>query len=93
MAALDLGGGSTQVTFAPKDAQQTPLFSDYMHTVPTLSSTVDVFTHSYLHLGLMAVRHAVFTYGETGNVVNSECVNQIVSNKLWKYANTDYYVR
>lgn len=35
VAALDLGGGSNQVTFAPRDVSQTPLYKDFMHKVPT----------------------------------------------------------
>lgn len=94
MAALDLGGGSTQVTFAPKDATRTPAYTEFMHTVPTFKSQMDVFTHSYLGLGLMAVRHAVFTYGYGKNEtdVQSECVNPIVRHKAWKYANVEYKV-
>lgn len=95
VAALDLGGGSTQVTFAPKDPQQTPNFKDFMHTVPTGDSKIDVFTHSYLGLGLMAVRYAVFSdgYAQNATVLSSECVNPIVNKKLWKYSNIEYAVR
>lgn len=94
VAALDLGGGSTQVTFAPKDARQNPNFANYTHRVPIGSAEIEVFTHSYLNLGLMAVRHAVFTNGYPKNetTVQSECVNPIVKNKIWKYANVDYAV-
>lgn len=94
VAALDLGGGSTQVTFAPKDASRTPAFADYMHRVQAFKSQVDVFTHSYLNLGLMAVRHAVFTDGQPPNTTNIEsiCVNPIAKNKSWKYANVEYTI-
>lgn len=83
------------MTFAPKDSHQTPLFNDFMHTVATLSSSIDVFTNSYLKLGLMAVRHAVFTHGkpQEETVVSSECVNSIVKNKVWRYSNVEYQVR
>lgn len=95
VAALDLGGGSTQVTFSPKDPKQTPSFDAFMHSVPTGNSKIDVFTHSYLGLGLMAVRYAVFSNGYAKNetVLASECVNPIVSNKLWRYGNVEYAVR
>lgn len=95
VAALDLGGGSTQVTFVPKDHKQTPNIANYMQTVPTFNSKIEVFTNSYLGLGLMAVRHAVFTNGFPSNetMVKSECVNPIVDNKRWKYANVEYAVR
>ena len=95
VAALDLGGGSTQVTFVPNDPSQTPRFADYMHTVPSGSSSFDVFTNSYLNLGLMAGRHAIYTHKLPSNQTDllSDCVNPIVQNKLWQYGNVDYMVR
>lgn len=95
VAALDLGGGSTQVTFVPQDPKKTPNLADYMHNVPTGSGQMDVFTHSYLNLGLMAVRYAVFSNGFEANdtVLSSECVNPIVHKKVWRYANVEYEVR
>lgn len=95
VAALDLGGGSTQVTFVPQDPKRTPSLGDFMHTVPTGNGHVDVFTHSYLKLGLMAVRYAVFSNGFESNetVLSSECVNPIVHRNLWRYNNVEYAVR
>lgn len=93
MAALDLGGGSTQVTFALKDAHKTPLLADFMHTVSTPNAKIDVFTNSYLNLGLQAVRHAVYTSGQTTNESNtyvSECVNPIIVSKPFKYGTKVY---
>jgi ectonucleoside triphosphate diphosphohydrolase 5/6 len=94
IAALDLGGGSTQVTYVPKDISKTPLYKNYMHSVRVLNSKIDVFTTSYLHAGLMAVRHAVFTNGHPKNLTNieSECVNPIVKNKRFVYGNENYYI-
>lgn len=94
VAALDLGGGSTQVTFAPKDVSQTPLYKDFMHRVPTFNSFVEVFTTSYLGAGLMAVRHAVFTHGaaEGQNKLTSECVNSIIKDKLFRYGTEQFYI-
>lgn len=94
VAALDLGGGSTQVTFAPKDVSQTPLYKDFMHKVPTFNSYVDVFTNSYLGAGLMAVRHAVFTNAASDGLRNlsSECVNPIVKNKLFRYGTEQFFI-
>lgn len=95
VAALDLGGGSTQVTFVPKDPLQTPLLADHMHTVSTLKGKIDVFTHSYLNLGLNAARHAVFTNGYEKNQTNiqSICVNPIVHGKTLHYSNVKYTIR
>lgn len=95
IAALDLGGGSTQVTFAPKDVHKTPLMADFMHTVSTQQAKIDVFTNSYLNLGLMAVRHAIFTKGQPKELtdLHSECINPIVQSKLFVYAKVEYSIR
>lgn len=95
VAALDLGGGSTQVTFSPKDVKRTPAYAEFMHTIPTFSGEVDVFTHSYLNLGLMAVRNAAFTNGYPKNITNVEsiCINPIIKDKEWRYNNIEYTVR
>lgn len=92
VAALDLGGGSTQVTFALKDSHRTPLLADFMHTVSTPNAKIDVFTNSYLNLGLQAVRHAVYTSGENTdeNSYVSECVNPIIDTKPFKYGTKVY---
>ncbi|KAL7738762.1 hypothetical protein ACLKA6_001395 [Drosophila palustris] len=93
-AALDLGGGSTQVTFSPTDPEQVPVYDKYMHEVVTSSKKINVFTHSYLGLGLMAARHDVFTKGyDAGDtVVESVCVNPIIANRTWIYGNVKYQV-
>lgn len=50
---------------------------------------VSVFTHSYLGLGLQALRQAVFSAGQPADATQLEsvCMNPIVSNTDWKYAN------
>lgn len=93
-AALDLGGGSTQVTFSPTDPEQVPVYDKYMHEVITSNKKINVFTHSYLGLGLMAARHAVFTkgYSAEDTFVESVCVNPIIANRTWTYGNVKYQV-
>lgn len=93
-AALDLGGGSTQVTFSPTDPEQVPIYDKYMHEVVTSSKKINVFTHSYLGLGLMAARHAVFSHGykKDDTVLESVCVNPIIANRTWTYGNVQYKV-
>lgn len=98
VAALDLGGGSTQVTFVPLDPRKTPSHTAYMHSVASpdaVGGRVNVFTHSYLGLGLMAVRYGVFSAGHAVNEtqLTSECVNPIVRGKRWTYGNVEYAVR
>ncbi|XP_028983220.1 ectonucleoside triphosphate diphosphohydrolase 6 isoform X2 [Betta splendens] len=57
---LDLGGGSTQITFSLQDKksiQTSPI--DYIRSFQMFSNTHTVYAHSYLGLGLMSARLAV----------------------------------
>lgn len=57
---LDLGGGSTQITFSPQDEmtiQTSPI--DYITSFQMFNSTHTLYSHSYLGLGLMSARLAV----------------------------------
>ena len=62
-ASLDLGGGSTQITFAPKTFPVAGIEGrkHFIHQVDILEGQpLDVYSHSYLGLGLMAAREAIF---------------------------------
>lgn len=90
---MDLGGGSTQVTYELNEIQ--PGYKDFIHTVPVFNTEVNVFTNSYLGLGLMALRHAVITYHQKADnqtALESECVNPIVKDKSWIYQNIEYSI-
>lgn len=92
MAALDLGGGSTQVTFAalaPSSLKET----QYIHKAAVPQGSLPVYTHSYLGLGLMAVRKEIITLNQ-GNktTVISECVNPIIKSQKFHYGGKDYFV-
>ncbi|XP_030642649.1 ectonucleoside triphosphate diphosphohydrolase 6 [Chanos chanos] len=57
---LDLGGGSTQITFSPQDektVQTSPI--DYITSFQMFNSSHTLYSHSYLGLGLMSARLAV----------------------------------
>ncbi|KAM4607173.1 ectonucleoside triphosphate diphosphohydrolase 6 [Polymixia lowei] len=57
---LDLGGGSTQITFSPQDErtiQTSPI--DYISSFQMFNSTHTLYSHSYLGLGLMSARLAI----------------------------------
>ncbi len=61
--SLDLGGGSTQITFAPKTFPVAGIEGrkHFIHKVDILESDPwNVYSHSYLGLGLMAAREAIF---------------------------------
>ncbi|CAH1105013.1 unnamed protein product [Psylliodes chrysocephalus] len=92
VAALDLGGGSTQVTFAamtPVSLKQ----NDKIQLVASPRGQVPVYTNSFSGLGLMAARHAIITLNQ-GDAVNvtSECINPIIKKKKFHYHGTEYYV-
>ncbi|KAF5302325.1 hypothetical protein FQA39_LY10364 [Lamprigera yunnana] len=92
VAALDLGGGSTQVTFSPT-TPETLSQNQYIHQAIAPQGSIPVFTNSYLGLGLMAARKEVVTYKQDGLVnVTSECVNPIVRNKKFLFAGIEYRV-
>lgn len=92
VAALDLGGGSTQVTFAAL-APSSLKHRDRIHLAPSPTGSIPVYTHSFLGLGLKAARKAILSYGQE-NVKNitSECVNHIIEGHKFKYGTELYYV-
>ncbi|KAM9703934.1 ectonucleoside triphosphate diphosphohydrolase 5-like isoform 1-T4 [Menidia menidia] len=66
---LDLGGGSTQITFLPKlrkTIESAPV-DDYVARFEIFNSTLELYTHSYLGNGLMMGRLA--TLGARGGGV------------------------
>lgn len=92
VAALDLGGGSTQVTFSamtPASLKE----KENIHEAVSPQGSIPVFTHSYLGLGLMAARKAVISHlNKDSTNVTCECVNPVVVDKKFTYSGTDYYV-
>ena len=75
--ALDLGGGSTQITFAPRD-QATLETSppSYLHSASVFGKEQTLYTHSYLGAGLMAAREGVFRLNDPSEATSiaSACV-------------------
>lgn len=93
-AALDLGGGSTQVTFPVKDPTQTSALFDHLHEVTTSKESADVFATSYLNLGIQALRFAVLTSGKKigeANYVNA-CVHPNFKAKEFEYLENKYFI-
>ncbi|XP_066957769.1 ectonucleoside triphosphate diphosphohydrolase 5-like isoform X2 [Macrobrachium rosenbergii] len=94
LVALDLGGGSTQITFVPVESDtlmSTP--EDYLTSISLLHRELKLYTHSYLGLGLMAARQAVLLKhrGEDG-IIRSPCINPIIDHQ-WNYGGNTYTVR
>ncbi|XP_011268404.1 ectonucleoside triphosphate diphosphohydrolase 5 isoform X1 [Camponotus floridanus] len=100
VAALDLGGGSTQITFQPNNDQAKQL-EKHVYSINVLNHNMSLYTHSYLGMGLMAARKAILTYDmnlqETVDPklpieIHSECINPIISTE-WSYGGRDYIVK
>lgn len=94
-AALDLGGGSTQVTFPVKDLTQTPsLLFDHLHEVTTSKRKADVFATSYLNLGIQAIRHTILTSGKKLNKTNyvNACVHPKFEKEEFEYLDNKYFI-
>ncbi|XP_069684351.1 ectonucleoside triphosphate diphosphohydrolase 5 isoform X2 [Periplaneta americana] len=94
MAALDLGGGSTQITFAPTDQvtlkETNP---EFLHHISAFHHNLTVYTKSYLGLGLMAARKEILSVGnpKDAKTLKSECINPIIKTE-WTYAGVTYTV-
>lgn len=93
-AALDLGGGSTQITFAPKRGSTLldapPAF---LHHVNILQNKIPIYSRSYLGLGLMAAREAIFSHENEVNssVLSTPCMTN-KSPEKWEFHGKKYLV-
>lgn len=99
VAALDLGGASTQITFM-LDKTQSKEFKQHVYAINAFSYNMSLYTQSYLDMGLMAARKEILTHGtnikNTTNkdaiMIRSECINPIVSTQ-WSYGGKNYVVK
>ncbi|XP_020481788.1 ectonucleoside triphosphate diphosphohydrolase 6 isoform X1 [Labrus bergylta] len=95
---LDLGGGSTQITFSPQDEKtiQTSPF-EYIRSFQMFNNTYTVYTHSYLGLGLMSARLAVLGGVEASPLGGStELVSPCLAPEYsgsWEHADIVYTVK
>ncbi|XP_066528767.1 ectonucleoside triphosphate diphosphohydrolase 6 [Hoplias malabaricus] len=95
---LDLGGGSTQITFSPQDEktiQMAPI--DYVTSFQMFNTSHALYSHSYLGLGLMSARLAVLGGIEGQPVAGSQ---ELVSPCLapdytgeWEHAEVVYKLK
>ncbi|XP_060687707.1 ectonucleoside triphosphate diphosphohydrolase 6 isoform X2 [Hemiscyllium ocellatum] len=95
---LDLGGGSTQITFLPHNEitlQTSPV--NYITSIQMFNSTYTVYSHSYLGFGLMSARLAILggTEGrppEEGQELVSSCLSPGYKTE-WKHGEIVYNVK
>ncbi|XP_069787979.1 ectonucleoside triphosphate diphosphohydrolase 6 [Narcine bancroftii] len=95
---LDLGGGSTQITFLPLSEmtlQTSPI--DYITSIQMFNRTYTLYSHSYLGLGLMSARLAILG-GIEGRPTEKD--HDLVSSCLspgfkaeWKHAEIVYSIK
>jgi len=79
--ALDLGGGSTQISFIPSSVasvQEAP--EGYLHDRQFSGKNAKIYTKSYLGLGLMSARKAIIEGAEKDGVTfRSPCFTKAMS--------------
>ncbi|XP_050524735.1 ectonucleoside triphosphate diphosphohydrolase 5 [Daktulosphaira vitifoliae] len=93
VAALDLGGGSIQITFIPSDSTQLKKnLPEFITEYPIMNQKVDLYSHSYLGLGLMAARKSVFTIDGENLNITSPCVSVAAKGSPFKFADVTYYI-
>lgn len=94
VAALDMGGGSTQVSFASKDPNSTPSLVNYIRKISKEKESVNVFSNSYSKMGMDAARTQIVESGEAGEngTYVSECVNPMIKSAKFIFASKEYSV-
>lgn len=95
LGALDLGGGSAQIVFKPM-SKETILSSPetHMNTVKIMGAKHDLYSYSYLGLGLMSARQAVLnftTLSGNGNISSSPCILPSYKGS-WSFSGNDFVV-
>ncbi|XP_028409036.1 ectonucleoside triphosphate diphosphohydrolase 5-like [Dendronephthya gigantea] len=98
LGALDLGGGSAQIVFKPM-SKETILSSPETHvnTVKILGTEHDLYSYSYLGLGLMSARLAVLNFtvsanNKNGSISSSPCLLPSYYG-TWSFSGNDYVVQ
>uniref|UniRef100_UPI00398E601A ectonucleoside triphosphate diphosphohydrolase 6 isoform X4 n=1 Tax=Pristiophorus japonicus TaxID=55135 RepID=UPI00398E601A len=95
---LDLGGGSTQITFLPHSEmtlQTSPI--DCITSIQMFNGTYTLYSHSYLGLGLMSARLAILggTEGKPlakGQELVSSCLSPDYKAE-WEHAEVVYSIK
>ena len=102
--SLDLGGGSTQVTFAPSYYPVEGLEGrkHFMHDVKFLQKSIKVYSHSYLGLGLMAAKEGILLASRSNNGIEvnnddtkrikSVCMAGNTTPKDWSFHGNNYHI-
>uniref|UniRef100_A0AC34FJ97 Apyrase n=1 Tax=Panagrolaimus sp. ES5 TaxID=591445 RepID=A0AC34FJ97_9BILA len=90
-AALDLGGGSTQITFNQMNQKD----SERTHQVGIFDKDFELYTHSYLGNGLIAARLGIASLLENTKepeLLETHCLPPGIKIKDWQYAGKVFQV-
>ncbi|XP_065052125.1 ectonucleoside triphosphate diphosphohydrolase 5-like isoform X2 [Rhopilema esculentum] len=99
--ALDLGGGSVQITLPMDDKQieENQVPSNYIKSIDVSLNSYTLYTHSYLGLGLMSARAAILNASATHQEdskkvisVSSPCF-PVGYKDVWKFAGYDFEIK
>merc|ERR1711892_738909 len=92
--ALDLGGGSTQITFLPKyEKTFSSSPSSFLHPVKVFTEPHTIYSHSYLGLGLMAAREAIFKLNDPEGSFDLTSSCMISSSPIsWEFHGKKYTI-
>lgn len=94
---LDLGGGSTQITFSPpgeKTIQASP--ADFITSFQMFNHTHTLYTHSYLGLGLMSARLSILGGGDSSAWGSNELVSPCLAPEYfgqWTHGDVVYTLK
>uniref|UniRef100_A0A0K0CV53 Nucleoside-diphosphatase uda-1 n=1 Tax=Angiostrongylus cantonensis TaxID=6313 RepID=A0A0K0CV53_ANGCA len=91
VAAFDLGGGSTQLTFWPVDQRIFEHHSEYRRDIEFFGHRMQLFTHSFLGNGLVAARlntllHITGDEAEVKHELGTPCMPSDFRLQDWEYA-------
>ncbi|XP_064623881.1 ectonucleoside triphosphate diphosphohydrolase 5-like [Lineus longissimus] len=90
---MDLGGGSTQITFYPTVSEtRGSMQEDFKVNFQHKKEQVTLYTHSYLGLGLMSARKGIFGGSKDDKSLSSLCLPSNHQGK-WKFGGENYDVR
>ncbi|RWS11914.1 ectonucleoside triphosphate diphosphohydrolase 5-like protein, partial [Dinothrombium tinctorium] len=97
-AVLDLGGGSTQVTFAPLKNETFVYFGDRISSRFLLGSQKQLYAKSYLGFGLMSARKGILNTIDAKNDYSNDRMSfahpcfKNGTNVVWRFENVDYEI-
>lgn len=95
VAALDMGGGSTQITFVPSQMETLHTVpNDFAETIELFKKKISLYTHSYLGYGLMSTRYRLL--GGKGKKENKKKLRSVClppkTDSVWAFGGVVYNV-